>query len=41
MVQCPNCGRKFVAESYMKHKKNCALINGNKNISPPLNSNAN
>lgn len=30
MVQCPNCGRKFIETSYQKHKKNCELINGNK-----------
>jgi hypothetical protein len=34
MVQCLNCGRKFLEESYLKHKKNCILINGeNKNLS--------
>lgn len=28
MVQCPNCNRKFLPESFLKHKKNCVLING-------------
>jgi hypothetical protein len=33
MVVCLNCGRRFFAESYVKHKKNCVLINGeNKNL---------
>jgi hypothetical protein len=33
MVACLNCGRRFFAESYVKHKKNCVLINGeNKNL---------
>ena len=30
MVQCPNCGRKFIETSYLRHKKNCVLINGDK-----------
>lgn len=30
MVQCENCKRKFFADSYLKHKKNCVLINGKK-----------
>lgn len=28
MTHCSNCGRKFLPESYLKHKKNCAMING-------------
>jgi hypothetical protein len=33
MVECLNCGRRFFTDSYVKHKKNCVLINGeNKNI---------
>ncbi len=30
MAQCENCGRKFFYEALQKHKKNCALINGEK-----------
>lgn len=30
MVSCENCGRRFIEQSYHKHKKNCALINGKK-----------
>ena len=36
MVECLNCGRKFIEASYLKHKKNCQLINGDK-ISASLN----
>ena len=31
MVQCPNCGRRFLEASYLKHKKNCVMLNGDKN----------
>jgi hypothetical protein len=30
MVQCANCKRSFLPESYEKHKKNCKMINGDK-----------
>jgi hypothetical protein len=30
MVQCENCKRKFLPESYKRHAKNCKLINGDK-----------
>lgn len=38
MVECPNCKRKFIYESYQKHKKNCVMINGKKNTEPNENS---
>ena len=38
MVQCPNCGRKFIEESYNKHKKNCVMINGKKEVTTSDNS---
>lgn len=30
LVQCRNCKRKFLPESYQRHLKNCKLINGDK-----------
>lgn len=32
MVECPNCKRKFIYESFQKHKKNCVMINGKKGL---------